>query len=341
MFADQSERQGRPTDIEIDPAASWGGCRAADGRTIDVVALLGGCLMWGLAWWPMKALDDRGLNGPALAIIGYAAAAFCLLPAVLRHRVVARATWQPVLAIAITGGIWNVTYMTAMIDGHASRVVLLYYLSSGWAIIGGRLWFRETIDRCRGAAVLLVFTGACLVLGRPALSLDALSTPDLLAITAGMAHAATNLMYRATAHVPLSLRNFATFGGAVLAATLVLEGGPSSLSLIPIALIFAGAAFGVGWLLLADTLTQHGVSRLPATRSSVLLIAELPITVASAAILAGERLGPIELIGGSLIVMATLIEVLRPSDIPVIAKATQRRVLHAHHTARFRHRAAH
>lgn len=306
-------------------------CIATDGRPRDVAVILAGCVMWGLAWWPMKALDDQGLNGPALAIIGYAAAASCLLPAALRQLAAARSAWQPLLVIMITGGIWNVTYMTAMIDGHASRVVLLYYLSSGWAILGGRIWFNESIDRCRWLAVLLVFTGACLVLSGPGLSLDDLSTPDLLAITAGIAHAATNLMYRSTEAVPLVLRNFAMFGGAVVAATVVIEGGPASLSLLPAAVLMAGAMFGAGWLLLADSLTQYGVSHLPATRSSVLLIAELPITVASAAIIAGERLGPLELIGGGLIIAATLIEVLRPSSIAVAASATPRRSLHEHH----------
>ena len=42
---------------------------AREGRTLDVLALLFGCALWGLAWWPMKGLAARGLPGPTLAVV--------------------------------------------------------------------------------------------------------------------------------------------------------------------------------------------------------------------------------------------------------------------------------
>lgn len=314
---------------------------AREDRPLDVLALLFGCGLWGLAWWPMKGLAARGLAGPTLAIVAYGAAALCLLPAVWRRRADVRGALLLLALIGVVGGVWNAAFMSAMVEGAASRVVLLYYGASGLAILGGRFLFREAIDGPRALAMALVFGGALLVLGAP--EDGAFGRADLLALVAGLAHAITNLAFRGLASTPLVLKNFAMFVGAIAAAALATSfavssgasvtqgatlamsgasgvGGPDG------GVLLLGAAFGVGWLLLAESATQLGVSRLPATRSAVLLISELPITVVSASWIAGERLDPSALLGALSITLATWLEARRsPASTTVPASARRPR----------------
>jgi drug/metabolite transporter (DMT)-like permease len=68
------------------------------------------------------------------------------------------------------------------------------------------------------------------------------------------------------------------------------------------------AALGLGalWLSSMISATQYGIVRLPLQQSSVLLLFELIVGAVSAALLAGETLGGLELSGGVCIVLAGL-----------------------------------
>ena len=72
--------------------------------------------------------------------------------------------------------------------------------------------------------------------------------------------------------------------------------------------------FGLIWLFVATVGTQWGVAHMEAGKSSVLIIMELVTAVASAAIINGARLRPIEWLGGVLIVAAAVIEARRPVE---------------------------
>ena len=96
----------------------------------------------------------------------------------------------------------------------------------------------------------------------------------------------------------------ACFLTAPIALGLALAGGATLAA--PAWTLLASLALGLVWMTAMTAATQHGVSRLPLQRSSVLLLFELVVGVVSAALLAGEGLSGRELMGGGCIVLAGL-----------------------------------
>jgi drug/metabolite transporter (DMT)-like permease len=277
-----------------------------------IIAILSGSLMWGLAWWPLRALHDAGMTGPTLTLVSYGSAALTMIPIAVSRWRAWRGSWRGLVGIAVAGGAWNLAYVLSMVGGEAGRVVMLTYLSSAWAVLGGRLVLGEEVDARRGLCVAVALGGGACVLGGPTLFDAPIAPIDLLAIGCGVAHAATNIMFRYVEEVDLPVKNAAMFSGAAAAAALMLAVSSAELVQVPAVTWASTLVFGVTWVLLAESLTQVGVSHLPVGRSSILLISELPFTVVSASLLAGERVTDFELFGGSMIALASLIEVARP-----------------------------
>lgn len=76
-------------------------------------------------------------------------------------------------------------------------------------------------------------------------------------------------------------------------------------------------AFGFG-ILLATSGTQWGVNHMEAGRSSIIMILELLGAAVSSAIILGTRLSPQELLGGLLIIGASLLEARGGQSEPVV-----------------------
>jgi drug/metabolite transporter (DMT)-like permease len=292
-------------------------------------ALLSGCLLWGLAWWPMKELGGFGLSGALLTLLAYGAASMALIPIGWRQRASWRGRTRMLAFIFVSGGLWNLLYVAAMMAGEASRVILLYYLSTVWSILGGWLYLREVMDARRWLCVALALSGAIQILGATSMLAGALSVADLMAVGAGIAHATTNLAFRKADDLPIATKNVSMFLGSVVAAAtmIVVTNQHESLSSISTLAMLAGMGFGAVWVLSADALTQYGVSHLPASRSAVLLLSELLFTVVSAAILASVTLTTTETIGAGLIILASILEIRysgSTDDRPVPERGTEK-----------------
>ena len=287
---------------------------------VPVITILMGAALWGLTWWPIKSLNAQGLQGSVLTLIAYGAGALVLLPFLWRQR----PRWQGysrfLLLIFIFGGYANLAYTVAMVHGQAIRVMLLFYLAPVWATLGGRYFLGEHIDALRFTCLVLALTGAFLVLGGPALFNSPPSLIDLLAVSSGFGYAMNNLAFRRAQAVPVASKNAAMFCGCTLMAMLMAFGEDTPfLPEVSSATIGAGVLFGAVWLLLATGTAQYGVSHMAASRSAILLTLELPITIISAALIGGERMTPLEMAGGVLILSSVVIESRRagPTSAPV------------------------
>ncbi len=286
-----------------------------------VLAILGGSLLWGLAWMPIQGLAAQGLTPLAISLASYGPAALVLLPASLGRRRLWWARRRVLGGIAATGAAANLCFVAAMATGEAGHQILLYYLSTGWAIVGGRLFLRESLDSRHWASVLLAFGGAWTVLHGPALGAVLITPAELLAILAGVAQASTNLLFRRADDVPVVDKNVAMFGGTAVVGIIVFASGLARVPEVGAPTWLAAVFFGLAWLTVADGLIQYGVSHLPATRSAVLNLSELPITVLSAALLVGDQLSTAELGGGAMIVTAALNELFRSTTGRVVGPA--------------------
>lgn len=265
-------------------------------------------LMWGITWWPLKQFGAAGLSGPLISLASYGLVGLIGLPFLLRERKAWQGQIPLLLLLALFGGWANASFVRALTTGDVVRVMLLFYLAPVWSVIGGRLFLNETVTRRRTLAVTLSIAGAFLVIGGTAAFDAPLSIADFLAISAGLAFAANNLVSRAAQTIPMVSKTVAVFIGCGIVSGLMVWQQNAVQPVWSPTLVTALLAFGFGWLALGTFTTQYGVTHIETGRAGIILIIELLAAVISAVIIGGEKLLPREFMGGALIASAAFIE---------------------------------
>lgn len=276
-----------------------------------VAVLLVSATLWGLSWWPLKQFAAQGLSGPLLALLSYGPVGLAGLYVLWRQCGAWRGDRAQLLLLALLGGWANIAFMAALMQGEVVRVMLLFYLSPVWSVLGGRLFLRERVGARRLLAVALALTGLWIVIGGNQALRVALSDTDWLALSSGLAFAGNNLVARATPGLPLASKTAAVFiGGALLAAAVMgLQGSPAlTVPLLGPGLLLAVLLYGLVWLGLAMLTWQYGVTHLESGRAAVILVTELVVAVASAVVFGGEPLLPRMVLGVGLIGAAAWLE---------------------------------
>lgn len=282
-----------------------------------VLALLIGATFWGLSWWPFKYFNAAGLGSNAFLLIVYGSICLTLLPFAWRARQQWRHQGGILLALVVLGGYSNIAFANAIIFGDVIRMMLLFYLAPVWAVIGARIFLNEHADRQRWLCVVIACFGAFLILGGRHLDFSNSSVLDLLALTAGMGFALTNVTCRRAQQLTIINKTFIIFFGGVLAAGFALLILQQSIpSTIPLQLGASLLGFSLLWILLGSLATQWGVTHMDAGRSGVILVSELVIAAISATLLGADTLSLEEAIGGGLIIAATIFEAQRSSKSP-------------------------
>jgi drug/metabolite transporter (DMT)-like permease len=284
-------------------------------ESLAIAVLLFSCTLWGLMWWPLKQFRAAGLEGAPLTLLAYGAVGLLGARWLWRER----AAWRPqtahLLGLVVIGGVANTAFVQALIDGDVVRVMLLFYLSPVWSVLGGRLFLGEAVSRRRAGAVGLALAGAFLVVGGTAALSTPLSVSDLLALGAGLAFSGNNLIARAGQAIPMPSKAVAVFMGCALSSGVVLLAGAQTAAWPTTPALWLGVvAFGIVWVGLATATWQYGVTHLEAGRSGVILIAELLVSVTSAVLIGGEVLSTREALGGALIAAAALLEATAPAE---------------------------
>lgn len=276
-----------------------------------VAVLLFSATLWGLSWWPLKAFAEAGLSGPVLVLLTYGALGVIGLPWLWREYPRWRAQAAVLGVIALVGGWANAAFVNALVLGDVVRVMLLFYLSPVWSVLGGRLFLGERVSQRRALAVVLALAGAFLVVGGFAALGSPLSVADLLALSAGLGFAANNVASRAGQSIPMASKTVAVFVGCAPMALLLLalQGTADLAGPAPsVGLGLALAAYACIWTVLATATWQYGVTHMEAGRAGVILIAELLVALASAMLIGGETLEAREWLGGALIALAAVLE---------------------------------
>lgn len=290
----------------------------ADGRPasplLPVTALVLNALIWGLSWWPFRALDALGVHALWATALVFSLA-FCVVwlgvrvwrPQALHGAITSGGLWL----LALAAGFTNVGFNWAVTTGDVVRVVLLFYLMPAWVVV---LAWPLLGERPRLGALLrlaLALAGVLLVLKTPDSPWPVPeSLPDWLALAAGFCFALTNILLRRLQGSTDAARMLAMFaGGAVVALLVAGVGGWGGWVPLPPApradwLLWAaglGLAFLVGNMAL-----QYGAARLPANTSSLVMLSEVVFASLSAVWLGAAQLEPRTLLGGALIVLAAL-----------------------------------
>jgi drug/metabolite transporter (DMT)-like permease len=280
-----------------------------------VLSLLLASVAWGLTWLPLKYFAAAGLQGRTVTLVGHGSVGALSLLWLAWRFAVWRSAWRLLLLLAVLGGLANLAFASAMVGGDVVRVMVLFYLLPAWGVLGGWLLLGERIDRPRQLSVVSALCGAFFILGGVRILAERPSLWDALAVISGMALALNNVLFRKLASVSVPDKVAAMFVGCLLwAGPLTLFDGQRLPLDVPSSVWLELVAFGLVWLFLATAGTQWGVAHMEAGRSSVLIIMELVATVASASLINGTRLRPIEWLGATLIATAAFLEARRPTS---------------------------
>lgn len=285
---------------------------------LPVLALLLNALIWGLSWWPFRAMHAAGLHPLWATAFMYALVLATLT--VLRPGSWRLAMQYPVLLLlAASSGINNVAFNWAVTVGDVVRVILLFYLMPAWAVLLAWRILGERPSPLALARLALAFAGVVLVLlpeNRSASGLlRSLSLPDGLAILGGFMFALTNVLLRRLQAVPGEARMLVMFAGC-MAMGLVSALVASSAGVVPgmpaLDAGWLGIALGLSLLLmLGNWALQFGASRLPAGTTAVVMLSEVVFASVSSVLIAHEQLSARTLLGGACIMLAALLSALQ------------------------------
>ncbi len=274
------------------------------------LGLLFNALVWGVSWWPLRWLQAQGLHPLWATGIFFSVGVIVLLAT--RPQALGMVLRQPLLwGLALAAGSTNAAFNWAVSIGDVVRVVLLFYLMPLWAVLLAWLVLGERISGVAMLRVLMALAGAVLVLrpeggGWPQFQ----GLADWLGVAGGFGFALNNVLLKRQAAVPASARALAMFVGG-LSLPLCLAVSLNQQGLIPgwpePDLGWMLGAAGMGLLFFASNMAlQAGASRLPVATTSVIMLTEVVFATLSSVWWGGAVLGAATLLGGAMIVLASL-----------------------------------
>lgn len=278
--------------------------------TVAAVALLTGALVWGLIWYPYRALAQAGLEGASASLLTYAIA---LVPGLIffRRQLSGLARSPGLLtAIALSAGWCNLAYVLAMLRGEVMLVLLLFYLAPLWTVILARLILGERPQPVAYLVVALAGAGAMVMLWQPGMGLPLPRAPaEWLGLSAGAAFALANVLSRRAQAIDVRLRSLAVWAGVTMAAApiaVIAEAPLPALAALDFAQIGLLALTGAV-IFAVNVAVQEGLARVSANRAIVLFLTELVFAAVAAHLLAAESMTPQQWLGGGMIVGASLL----------------------------------
>lgn len=283
--------------------------KAKKNNVVVISCLLTGALVWGLIWYPYRALQAAGVGGALAAFLTYFIA---LLPGLFlfrRRRAQLRTSPWLLVAMAVAAGFCNVGYVLAMIHGEVVRVMLLFYLAPLWTLIFSRLLLGERAGPVGYLVIALSLTGAIVMLWHPGGRWPLPYTAaEWLGLASGMTFAMANVLSRKAREVDEAIKAGSVWAGVTLVA-------------LPVAILteHPGQALAAmdarAWLLVVlialilfcvNLVVQFGLARTTANRAIVIMLSELVFAAASSYFLAFEQIGWRDWLGGAMLVAAAL-----------------------------------
>jgi drug/metabolite transporter (DMT)-like permease len=291
-------------------------------RHLAYLGLLFNALVWGVSWWPFRAMADYGVHPLWSTAIIYAACVACLAIAYRKHlSTLFNNPW--LLLLVASSGINNAAFNWAVTIGEVIRVVLLFYLMPMWVALLAWWLLKERPGKREWGQIALALTGAYLVLQPAGMQRWDFPWPsslaDWLGVLGGMTFALTTVLLRKTAQEPAGKATLAMFGGGALVSTVAALAlsytgsiptppwpvGPAAWW--PLALVF-------GIALLASNLSfQFGARRVSSATAALVMLNEIMFATLSAVWLGADSLSTTKLLGLAFIVGASLLAIRKTS----------------------------
>lgn len=268
---------------------------------------------WGLYWLPVRALEELGLAGAWGTVAITAAAVVLLSPvALMRWRTISRAKPLALASVAL-GGAAFALYSIGFVYGRVAIIILLYFLTPVWSTLIGRYAMGWHTHRMRVLAIVIGLLGLVVMLSANGNAPMPRSAGEWMALFAGLLWSVATTGIRAKPDLGSFEAAFIFAFGATVTAFLLaplLESWPAGISSGSLGDVL-GVAFATGcaWWALSISGLMWATVRLEPARVGILLMAEVLVGAASAAMLADEHLRSLEIAGGALVVLAGVLEV--------------------------------
>jgi drug/metabolite transporter (DMT)-like permease len=284
---------------------------------LPALALLLNALIFGVSWWPFRALQDQGLHplwATAFTFILTTAGLSVVRPGAWKDLVRNHSLWWLLAA----SGLANVGFNWAVTTGDVVRVVLLFYLMPAWSLL---LAWPLLGEKPRLGAVLrlgLALAGVLIVLktAESAWPLPA-SLPDWLALLGGLCFALTNVLLRRLEQTANDARMLSMFVGSALMASAAAWAGQHLGLVTPMPWPSAHwLALAIGWgvaLMVGNLALQYGAARLKASTTSLIMLTEVVFASTSSVLLGVAELTLQTTLGGSMILLASLLAAIEPA----------------------------
>jgi drug/metabolite transporter (DMT)-like permease len=282
-------------------------------RALPALALTFNALVFGVSWWPFRALQSQGLHPLwATAFIFVFSVLIVLLMRPSGWREFARSPLLWLLFVA--SGLTNVGFNWAVTIGDVVRVVLLFYLMPAWSVLLAAPLLGERPNLASLFRLTLALAGVVVVLKTTASPWPIPSSlPDWLALMGGFFFALTNVLLKRLVDTSESSRMLAMFGGgAVMSIAIAMVNLDSGLVHMPPA-----PAFDWIWIalcislafLLGNLALQYGAARLSASATSLIMLTEVIFASVSAGLAGTAEITLRAVVGGGLILLASLLSV--------------------------------
>lgn len=277
---------------------------------LAAAALIVNALVWGLSWWPFRALESYGLHPLWATAIVYTLVSVCILlvrPTTWRGVMQHRGMWM----LALGSGLTNICFNWAVTEGDVVRVVLLFYLMPAWTVLIAWCLLGERPHAVALARLGVALAGVLLILKTPGSAWPLpQSLPDYLALVGGFSFALVNVMLLKLRDTPAASRMLSMFsGGAVMSAALVLLGGLAGWvpALPVIQADWVGVLLGLTAAFLVSNLSlQYGAARLRSNTTALIMLSEIVFASLSSVLLGAALLDARTLGGGALILIAAM-----------------------------------
>lgn len=285
-------------------------------KSLATTGLLLGAVVWGTVWYPYRVVAESGIVGIQSNLLTYGLA--LLLGIVFCGRQLWREREFSLIAMAIglSAGWANVSYVLAVLQGEVMRVLLLFYLAPLWTLLLSFLLLNEKTDKQELLLMALALVGMLTMLWQ---GLDRLPLPqnysEWLSLSAGFSFALSNVLTRRAEHLSITTKSFSVWlGVCVICLAFMSVENSAWASLSSISLINWGWLLGVGVaVFLLILMVQFGLAHIAPNRASIIFMFELVVGAISSYLLAGEVMSVREWVGGTMIICAALLEASRAS----------------------------
>lgn len=282
-------------------------------------ALAFGAAMWGLYWIPVRGIQAAGVDAMWTGPVIFGAATLLFIPLVLARLGSFVKHWHHTLVPGLLAGSAFALYIASLNLTDVVHAILLFYLSPLWSTLLGILVLNERLTANRVIGLLLAFCGLYVVLvvenGLPLPR----NTGDWFALLSGICWSIASVkLFQGGARFMIEKVTMFVFFALLLSLLMMLwqqgnfDAMPGTGQLLDgwywVALV-AVAMMPITYLTIWPT------TLLSPARAGMLLMVEVIVGVASAALFSGDPFGIRELAGAVLIVSAAVVEVMRQQKI--------------------------